>query len=193
MLSKCPRWWRTLRREQKNKGAYPAPPRNERDYTILFFKHQWNTRWGLVRKHDNFTWENNMLSSHVKRSTLLWLHDKSRLSQQKTILKSDMVWYFTDFYIINSTFLGDTTFLFSCWKNISLVRSFSHSWNIFQHSKTNFVSPPVRVISSIYFLVIITGKRSEYVLTESFALQGDDFQINNNRGRSKMSNTYLLV
>ena len=27
----------------------------------------------------------NMLSSHVKRSPLLWLHNKSRLSKQKTI------------------------------------------------------------------------------------------------------------
>ena len=29
--------------------------------------------------------KNNMLSSHVKISPLLWLHNKSRLSHQKTI------------------------------------------------------------------------------------------------------------
>ena len=34
-------------------------------------------------------------------------------------------------------------------KNISLVRC-AHSWNIFQHSKRNFVSPRGHVISSIY-------------------------------------------
>ena len=32
----------------------------------------------------NFLGE-NMISSHVKRSQLLWLHNKSRLSQPKTI------------------------------------------------------------------------------------------------------------
>ena len=33
----------------------------------------------------SFTCENNKLSSHVKRSPLLWLHDKSSLSKQKNI------------------------------------------------------------------------------------------------------------
>ena len=37
-----------------------------------------------MRKHDIFTLENSMLSSHVKRSLLLWLDIKSRLSQQKS-------------------------------------------------------------------------------------------------------------
>ena len=40
--------------------------------------------------------------------------------------------------------------IFSCWKNISLVRC-AHSSNIFQHSKRNFVSPRGHVISSIFF------------------------------------------
>ena len=48
--------------------------------------------------------------------------------------------------------LGDTKFLFSCWKNISLVRC-AHQWNIFQHSKRNFVSPRSHVISSICVMV----------------------------------------
>ena len=38
-----------------------------------------------MQKLDIFTCENNMLSSHVKILPLLWLHDKSRLSHQKTI------------------------------------------------------------------------------------------------------------
>ena len=41
-----------------------------------------------------------MLSSHVKISPLLWLHNKSRLSHQKTI-KSEMVWQFIGVYIIS--------------------------------------------------------------------------------------------
>ena len=41
-------------------------------------------------------------------------------------------------------------FLFSCRKNISLVCC-AHSWNIFQHSKRNFVSLCGHVISSIYY------------------------------------------
>ena len=44
-----------------------------------------------VTKHDIFTPENYMLFSHVERSTLLWLHVKSHLSQKST--KSEMVWY----------------------------------------------------------------------------------------------------
>ena len=52
---------------------------------ILLYKHQWNTRWAFARKLDIFRRENNMLSSHVKISPLLWLHNKSRLSHQKTI------------------------------------------------------------------------------------------------------------
>ena len=38
-----------------------------------------------MQKLDIFTCENNMLSSHVKISPLLWLHNKLRLSHQKTI------------------------------------------------------------------------------------------------------------
>ena len=89
-----------------------------------------------------------MLSSHVKISALLRLHNKSCLSHQKTI-KSEMVWYFIGVYIIyNITWLlRDTKFLFSCWRNISRV-SAANKWNIFQHSKRNFVSPRSHVISS---------------------------------------------
>ena len=38
-----------------------------------------------MQKHDIFIRENNTLSSHVKRSPLLWLHNKLCLSQQKAI------------------------------------------------------------------------------------------------------------
>ena len=39
---------------------------------FLLYKHQWNTRWDFARKH-------------VKRSPLLWLHNKLLLSQEKAI------------------------------------------------------------------------------------------------------------
>ena len=68
----------------------------------LLYKHQWNTRRAFAWKHDIFTRENNMLSSHVKRSPLLWLHNKSRLSQTK----SEIVWYFIGVYIIKRTLHG---------------------------------------------------------------------------------------
>ena len=55
----------------------------------------------LSRENMIFTCENNMLSSHVKRTPLLWLHNKSRLSQEKCL--TEMVLYFIGVYIINRT------------------------------------------------------------------------------------------
>ena len=52
----------------------------------------------LSRENMIFTCENNMLSSHVKRTPLLWLHNKSRLSQEKCL--TEMVLYFIGVYII---------------------------------------------------------------------------------------------
>ena len=60
-------------------------------------------------------------------------------------------------YIINRAFQTKNLFKCSglvfhwcsCWKNISLVRC-AHSWNVFQHSKRNFLSPLGHVISFLY-------------------------------------------
>ena len=60
-----------------------------------------NTRWAFTQKHDIFTYENNMLSSR-EISLLLWLHNRSHLSQQK----SEMVWYFIGVYVIKNTLHG---------------------------------------------------------------------------------------
>ena len=49
----------------------------------LLYKHRRNTEWAFERKHDIFIREGYMLFSHVKRSALLWLHNKSRLSQRR--------------------------------------------------------------------------------------------------------------
>ena len=97
-----------------------------------------------------------MISSHVKIKCYLhkWnitVANTLRLSQQKTVsvkwLSLVLHWCLNNKY--NTTWpLGDMEFLFSCWKNISLLNC-AHSWNIFQHSKRNFVSPRSHVISSI--------------------------------------------
>ena len=48
------------------------------------------TRCAFAQKHGIFARENNMLSSHVKRLPLLWLHNKLCLSQEKAI---KMKWF----------------------------------------------------------------------------------------------------
>ena len=77
-----------------------------------------------------------LLSSHVKISPLLWLHNKSRISHQKTIKWNGFVFHS------------------SCWKYNSLVCC-AYSWNILQHSKRNFVSPSGHVISSIFYNFVV--------------------------------------
>ena len=64
-----------------------------------------------------------------------------------------MAWYFIGVYIINRTLYGRLEIwnFSSHVENISLVCC-AHSWNIFQHSKRNFVSPHNHVISSISLL-----------------------------------------
>ena len=98
----------------------------------ILYKHQWNTRWVFARKLDIFTCENNMLSSHVKISPLLWLHNKSRLSHQKTV---KVKWFGSSlvFSIINRTLHGRLEI-----RNSLLVL------------KRNFVPLSGHLISSIY-------------------------------------------
>ena len=73
-----------------------------KDSNISFYYINTNEIQGeLSRENMIFTCENNVLSSHVKRSPLLWLHNKSRLSQEKCL--TEMVLYFIGVYIINRT------------------------------------------------------------------------------------------
>ena len=73
------------------------------DRNISFYYINTNEIQGeLSRENMIFTCENNMLSSRVKRSPFLWLHNKSRLSQEKKCL-TEMVLYFIGVYIINRT------------------------------------------------------------------------------------------
>ena len=77
------------------------------------------------------TRENNLLFSYVKISPLLWLHNKSRLSQEKNFF-SEMVWYFIGVYIINRILDGrlEMRNFSSRVENISRV-SAVNEWNIF--------------------------------------------------------------
>ena len=87
------------------------------------YKHQWNTRWAFTRKLDFFTCENNKLSSHVKISPLLWLHNRSRLSHQKLSRWNGLVVHWCLYNKQNITWpLGDTKFFFSCWKIFSTLK-----------------------------------------------------------------------
>ena len=68
-----------------------------------------------------------------------------------------MVWHFIGFYIINRILHGRAeirNFSSRVEKNISLIR-LAHSWNIFQHSQRNFVSPRGHVISSLSICIYI--------------------------------------
>ena len=66
-----------------------------------------------------------MLFSHVKRSPLLWLHNKSCLLLPKKYL-SEMIWNFIGVYIINRTLHGRfeiQNFSFRVEKYFTSVRS----------------------------------------------------------------------
>ena len=85
-----------------------------------------------------------MISSHVKISPLLWLHNKPYPFRPKNYL-SKMVWHFIDVYIINRTLHGRLEI-----RNFSSrVEKYFTSEIFFQHAKRNFVSPCGHVISSI--------------------------------------------
>ena len=102
-------------------------------------------------------WKYNMLSSHVKISPLLWLHNKLPLFTPKNCLRK-MVWYFTGVYIINRRLhvrLEIQNFhVLSCWKKYftcslrSLVKHFSTL-------KEKFCVSACDVISAMYTIKYI--------------------------------------
>ena len=110
-----------------------------------------------------------MISSHVKITCYfhMWKYHRCygyiiNHAFRRIKLFQWMVWYFIGVYIINRTLHGrlEIRNFSSRVENISLVRC-THSWNIFQHSKRNFVSLHGHVISSInpwfkfYFLLFL--------------------------------------
>ena len=120
--------------------------RPEDTHFSVFYKHQWNTKWAFPRKLNIFTREDNMLSSHVKRSPSLWLHNKLRLWKQ-----ADLVFHLCLYNKQNITYsLMDMNFIFAC-STPYLTRSL-RSLVRYQvdHSKIKFVSTRGQVISSIH-------------------------------------------
>ena len=106
----------------------------------------------------------NLISSHVKITCYLhmWKYHRcygyiiNRAFHTKKLLKwNGLVFHWCLYNKQNITWpLGDTKFLFSYWKNISLICC-AYSWNIFQHWKRNFISLHGNVISSIYLTVML--------------------------------------
>ena len=86
-----------------------------------------NTRWAFAQKHDK-------IFSCELISPLLWLNKNWRLSRETTVKAfwfglSLVLWYKKE----NITWpLGETEFLFSCWRNISLHRC-AHSYSVFYY------------------------------------------------------------
>ena len=66
----------------------------------------------------------------------------------RDLLRYDYICIYICIYIYVYVYIYATCFS-SCVENISLVRC-ANLWNIFQHSKINFISPCCHVISSIY-------------------------------------------
>ena len=91
----------------------------------------------------------NLIFSHVKitcylhmwKNHLCYGYITYRTFHTKKLLKwNGLVFYWCLYNKQKITWpLGDKKFLFLCWKNISRV-SAANKWNIFQHSKKNFVS-----------------------------------------------------
>ena len=84
-----------------------------------------------MQKHDIFTCENNMLSSHVKTSPLLWLCNKLLLSQEKAI---KVKWFGISYNKIIEHYMVTWRYEISL-----LVLKIFHSWAIIHHLKRNFV------------------------------------------------------
>ena len=106
----------------------------------------------------------NLISSHVKITCYLhtlkyfccYGYIINRAFHTKKLLKwNGLVFHWCLYNKRNITWpLGDTKFLFSCWKSILLICC-AHSRNNFQHSERNFISPHGDVISSIYLTVML--------------------------------------
>ena len=113
--------------------------------------HQWNTKWAFTRKVHIFTHEDNIISSHVKRSPSLWLHNKSRLWKQ-----ADLVFHWCLYDKENITYsLMDMNFTFSCSTRYLTCSQHSLVRYRVEHLRIKFTSTLGHVISSILVIIII--------------------------------------
>ena len=105
---------------------------------VLLYKHQWNPKWAFPRNLHIFTREDNMLSSHVKGSPWLWLHNKSRLFHWCLYNKQNITCPLMD---MNFIFSWSTRYLTCSLRSLVRYRV--------DHSKIKFISTRGHVISSI--------------------------------------------
>ena len=97
----------------------------------------------------------NMTSSQVKRSPLLWLHNNSRTLQQKKLFKREIVWNFIGVYIVNRTLHGRLeirNFSSGVFSSISLISCFEQLFFCF----TQFGGVPnawtlIRVVTQLLY------------------------------------------
>ena len=86
------------------------------DKYFLLYKHQWNTKWAYMQKHDTFTCE---------KITVAMVTDKNRtfpcFTLKKKILKWND-WYFVGVYIINKMLHGFLETPNYSWREISYLR-----------------------------------------------------------------------
>ena len=106
-----------------------------RGYTLLLYKHQWNTRWAFAWKHDIFTRQNIMLFSHVKNHCCYGYIINRAFRRIKLFQWNGLVFPWCLYNKINNRTLHghlEVQNFSSRVENISLVCC-AHSWNIFQH------------------------------------------------------------
>ena len=120
-------------------------------YHHLLYKHQWNTKWAFMQRLHIFTCEDNMLSSHMKRSPSLWLHHKLHLWKQ-----ADLVFHWCLYNKQNIAYLiMDMTFIFSCSTRY-LTRSLCSLMRYWvDHSKIKFISARRHVNYILYLSLTI--------------------------------------
>ena len=133
------------------------------NYSILLYKHQWNTKWAFAWKLDIFTCENNMLSSHVK---IIYHHCYGYIINHafhtKKLFKW-MVWYFIGVYIINITLhVHGRLEIRNLRERVKSLFTMRREINIFV--------PPcsyVIILSSMYCSAILFGNILEYWLASN--------------------------
>ena len=113
-----------------------------------------------------------MLSLHVKRSRLLWLHDTSRLSQPKKC-QSEMVWHFIGVYILIRTLHDRCSTLEEKFCISARPCNILYIMTVFSTCKIIFYILfflPLPVLSCKGYPVQNENKRNRYYLLETYSL-----------------------
>ena len=129
-------------------------------YICLLYKHQWNTKWAFPQKLHIFTHEDNMLSLHVKRSPLLWLHNKLHLRKQ-----ADLVFHWCLYNKQNITYLlMDMNLIFSCSTHeIS-------SWPL--EDKVHIHARACNILYILHIIIYTVSANSRSLLPKGWTVKG---------------------